>query len=71
MHEKTVEKLLQNYEKAKAHRLHFEDVYDEIFDFCLPQRQGFKTVTIGERRDDRIFDETAVVGIQEFASRLQ
>ena len=71
MHEKTVENLLQNFEKAKSHRLHFEDIYDEIFDFCLPQRQGFKTVTIGDRRDDRIFDETAVVGIQEFASRLQ
>ena len=25
----------------------------------------------GERRDERIFDETAVVGVQEFASRLQ
>ena len=71
MHEKTVENLLQNFEKAKSHRLHFEDIYDEVYDFCLPQRQGFKTVTIGERRDDRIFDETAVVGIQEFASRLQ
>ena len=56
MHEKTVEKLLQNYEKSKSHRLHFEDIYDEIFEFTLPQRQGFKTVTIGERRDDRILD---------------
>ena len=25
----------------------------------------------GQRRDDKIFDETAVVGVQEFASRLQ
>ena len=30
MHEKTVERLIQNYEKAKSHRLHFEDDYDEI-----------------------------------------
>ena len=27
--------------------------------------------TIGQSRDDKIFDETAVVGVQEFASRLQ
>ncbi len=25
----------------------------------------------GQRRDEKIFDETAVVGVQEFASRLQ
>ena len=48
-----------------------EDLYDEIFEYCLPQRQGFKNYSAGQRRDDKIFDETAVVGVQEFASRLQ
>ena len=33
--------------------------------------RGFYAETAGQRRDDRIFDETAVVGVQEFASRLQ
>ena len=41
MHEKTVENLLQNYEKAKSHRLHFEDVYDEIFDLKLQKKDKF------------------------------
>jgi len=71
MHEKTVEQMLQSYEKAQAVRLNFEDLYDEIYEYCLPQRQGFKNFSAGERKDDKIFDETAVVGIQEFASRLQ
>ena len=71
MHEKTVEQMLQSYEKAQAVRLNFEDLYDEIYEYCLPQRQGFKNYSVGERKDDKIFDETAVVGIQEFASRLQ
>ena len=62
---------LKKYEKAKTIRLQFEDLYDEIFEYCLPQRQGFKNYTPGQRRDDRIFDETATVGVQEFASRLQ
>ena len=46
-------------------------ITDEIFEYCLPQRQGFKNYSAGQRRDDKIFDETAVVGVQEFASRLQ
>ena len=71
MHEKTVELMLQRYEKALSIRREFEELYDEIFEYCLPQRQGFKNYSAGQRRDDKIFDETAVVGIQEFASRLQ
>ena len=71
MHEKTVSQMLQRYEKALSVRVEFEDLYDEIFEYCLPQRQGFKNYSAGQRRDDKIFDETAVVGIQEFASRLQ
>ena len=71
MHEKTVELMLQRYEKALSVRREFEELYDEIFEYCLPQRQGFKNYSAGQRRDDKIFDETAVVGIQEFASRLQ
>ena len=71
MHEKTAEGMIQRYEKALTIRREFEELYDEIFEYCLPQRQGFKNYTPGQRRDDKIFDETAVVGIQEFASRLQ
>ena len=62
---------IAKFEKAKTIRREFEDLYDEIFEYCLPQRQGFKNYTPGQRRDDKIFDETAVVGVQEFASRLQ
>ncbi len=62
---------IAKFEKAKTIRREFEDLYDEIFEYCLPQRQGFKKYTPGQRRDDKIFDETAVVGVQEFASRLQ
>ena len=64
-------KYLEKYDKAKAHRQHFEDLFEECYEYALPQRESFYTESIGERRDDKIFDETAVVGVQEFASRLQ
>ena len=71
MYEKSADMMLKKYEKALSVRREFEELYDEIFEYCLPQRQGFKNYSAGQRRDDKIFDETAVVGIQEFASRLQ
>lgn len=71
MHDKVAATYLKRYEKARSHRLLFESLFDECYEYALPQREGFTKLASGQRRDDRIFDETAVVGVQEFASRLQ
>ena len=62
---------LEHYEKAKAKRENFIPLFEECYEYSLPQRESFYAETAGQRRDDKIFDETAVVGVQEFASRLQ
>lgn len=62
---------LKRYEQAKAKRTNFVDVFEECYEYALPQRESFYYEASGQRRDDKIFDETAVVGVQEFASRLQ
>ena len=62
---------LKRYEKAKAKRTNIVDVFEECYEYALPQRESFYYEVSGQRRDDKIFDETAVVGVQEFASRLQ
>ena len=71
MHENSAGRLLQKYERAKQSRSLFEPLFDECYEYALPMRQSFYSESAGQRRDDRIFDETAVVGTQEFASRLQ
>jgi hypothetical protein len=63
--------MLEKFERAKAKRASFESLFDECYEYALPMRQGFYYEANGQRRDDKIFDETAVVGVQEFASRLQ
>ena len=62
---------LKRYQSAKAKRENFVSLFEECYEYALPQRESFYYESIGERRDDKIFDETAVVGVQEFASRLQ
>lgn len=62
---------MKKYEKAKALRENFVDLFEECYEYALPQRESFYYEAVGQRRDDKIFDETAVVGVQEFASRLQ
>ena len=70
MHE-TAKHYIKKYETARTQRVVFEDLFQECYDYALPQREGFYYNAPGQRRDDKIFDETAVVGVQEFASRLQ
>lgn len=71
MHEKSANLLLERYERAKNERLNFEPLFEECYEYALPMRQSFFHEVAGQRRDDKIFDESAVVGTQEFASRLQ
>lgn len=69
--DQVAKKYLQSYEKAKAFRENWVPLFEECYEYALPQRESFYSETAGQRRDDKIFDETAVVGVQEFASRLQ
>ena len=71
MHEKSANLLLERYDRAKTARLNFEPLFEECYEYALPMRQSFFHEVAGQRRDDKIFDESAVVGTQEFASRLQ
>ena len=69
--EDPVKKLLARYKHAQAIKSQWSYVFEECYEYALPQRESFYQETIGRRRTDRIFDETAIGGVQEFASRLQ
>ena len=56
--------LLKRYEKAQSVRKNWIDLFEECYEYALPQRESFYQETAGQRRDDKIFDETAVVGVQ-------
>ena len=62
--------MIRRFESAKKKRSSWESTWREIFDYTMPGRDGFDAKTGGSREDDMIFDETAVVGVQEFASRM-
>ena len=71
MEDPLAKKYLERYIKSKAFRENWVPLFEECYEYALPQRESFYYEEAGQRRDDKIFDETAVVGVQEFASRLQ
>ena len=69
--DKLAKQYIEKYNKAKAFRENWVPLFEECYEYALPQRESFYYEEAGQRRDQKIFDETAVVGVQEFASRLQ
>jgi len=69
--DKIAKQYIEKYNKAKAFRENWVPLFEECYEYALPQRESFYYEEAGQRRDQKIFDETAVVGVQEFASRLQ
>ena len=69
-HGKDAEALLKAWKRAKGLRQPREARMDQAFKFAMPGRGSFFGNTVDDQIDD-IFDETAIVATQEFASRLQ
>ena len=69
--QETAKHYIKSYQRAKALRENWVPLFEECYEYALPQRESFYYEERGQRRDEKIFDETAVVGVQEFASRLQ
>ncbi len=63
--------ILKKYKEAQNIKDYWKDKFEEAYEYCLPNRESFYNESPGQKRTDKIFDETAVVGVQEFASRLQ
>lgn len=63
-----IEKLMK---RAKARRDPWLPIFQEAYDYVFPYRDGFFANVEGQQRTDMIFDQTAVVGVPQFASRIQ
>ena len=55
----------------KVSKNYGDSTFEECYEYSMPARESFYPTTAGQTKTDKIFDETAVVGVQEFASRLQ
>jgi hypothetical protein len=62
--------VIKRYDKARSIWDRWRPLWQDIYDLCLPQRRGFQITTEGRRNTLQIFDETAVTGVQEFASSV-
>lgn len=64
-------RVMSRFNKAKGRWQSWTDIWEEIYDYVLPHRESFFQESPAARRTENIYDETAVVGLPKFASRLQ
>jgi len=63
--------LLRRYEQAKDRRSTWENTWQECYDYALPQRGDFRTITqAGTIRTERLYDGTALDAVDQLAASL-
>ena len=65
-----IENMIARYKRAQSIKELWRPTFEECYEYSMPARESFYPTTAGQTKTDKIFDETAVVGVQEFASRL-
>ncbi len=66
------ETTLSNYDEAVELRSPWEDMWQEAYDFSMPNRSGFyEDETKGSKNTDDILDSTAVHALTDFTSRIR
>ena len=67
----SIEALMKRFEKAKERRELWRSLFQEAYDYALPQKETFRFYSPGQRKNRHVYDSTAPMGVRTFASRLQ
>jgi hypothetical protein len=68
---KPLDNLLARFESARKHRANWEKLWQDCYDFTLPQRGGFTSeLRPGDNRNSRIYDATAMDAADQLAASL-
>jgi len=68
------EEILKRQEMAQRKKDEFQQLYQDAYEFALPQRQLYgvwEGGSTGSKKMQRVFDSTAINSTQRFANRLQ
>jgi len=68
------EQILKRQQIAQTKKDEFQQLYQDAYEFALPQRQLYgvwEGGAVGSKKMQRVFDSTAINSTQRFANRLQ
>ena len=64
--------LRKRIEQAMTLRDMWKDIYEEAYEYALPQRENFSTRSAGQHKnEEKSYDSTAMHAVQGFAAKMQ
>lgn len=70
-HGLALETLRRRYDAAKVRRAHWESLWQDAYEYALPQRQSFGgSIREGDNRMDRLYDGTALDAVEQLGASL-
>jgi len=67
----TVEDLIKRFNHARSEYELFRSLHQEAYDFVAPQRETFRFYSPGQEKNRHVFDSTAIMALEQFASRIK
>ena len=68
---KKIERIIKRVEKLRTVRQQWTSYLEDIYDYSMPNRNTFTKKTEGTKRDNQVFDSTAVIATSTYVSRIQ
>ncbi len=62
--------LKRRYDRAKAHKELFRTLFEDAYEYALPNRNQLNSETPGEKKVDKMFDSTGQSAVIGFVNRL-
>jgi len=66
-----LKKIKERFQKARSDRSQYENYIDTAFRFAIPQRRIYLEASNKLRPNPEVYDSTAVIGAQRFATKMQ
>jgi len=66
-----IERIISRYDAAVAARENFRSLMQDCYRYAIPDRDLFTDHAPGQRKGAELYDSTAIVAVQDFASSLQ
>lgn len=67
----SVDVLIKRFQKAKERRELWRSLFQEAYEYALPQKEIFNFHSPGQKKNRHIYDSTAVTGVRVYAARIQ
>lgn len=67
----SVTDLIKRFDEAARIRELWRALHQEAFDYAAPNRETFNDHSQGQSKNRQVYDSTAVLGLQQFANRIQ